>query len=176
MYACGGHRANARLASMMIRTIVVALAALSGCGGPLPINLHTGFTAMDSDEDLVDEAIGGILGLPWEESEFGRGALHLTLHDGIDGASYSWGRCHAHISSGRSARNIAHEAAHALGLDHFCARAGNPLPGDEGLPDCTDDDLRFLMNGLHGEGAGTELKDDELDELEKGRRRIAGCR
>ena len=97
------------------------LAALVlGCGEPLPINLHgwgPGENRSDpSDEELVDEAIGGILGLPWEKTDQDKGVVHLALHDGdYDAFIYASTRCTTHVTVPRSERAIAHEVATPFG-------------------------------------------------------------
>jgi len=156
---------------------LAGLALVVGCGEPLPVQIHTGYASPGAEEDeaLVDEAME-LLGVPWKLVDYERGAVHIALTDGEDAFFYATTRCTMHVTAIRSARSIAHEVGHALWLPHTCRSPDDPLEDDEELRECGVDDLDFLMNGWAGEGAGVELTEDERDQLDRGRRKIAGCR
>ena len=149
--------------------MALAVLLFGGCAEPVPIDLST--VPLDSDdtdyEGLVDEAFG-LLGLPFELTSRTRGTIHLAVVH-IDGEPHGGvttlvgPRCWKSVTANASAVAIAHEVAHALGLDHVC----------EG-EDCTAEHQDNLMNGTLA--GGTELTDAQLEDLERGRRRLTRCR
>jgi len=153
------------------RSLAITLLATLcfGCAEPVPIDLST--VPLDSDETdyerLVDDAFG-ILGLPFEFTSRTRGTIHLAVvhiegepHGGV--TTLVGPRCWKSVTANASAVAIAHEVAHALGLDHVC-------DGDE----CTADHADNLMNGTLA--GGIELTDAQLEDLEDGRLRLTRCR
>jgi len=156
-----------------IRTIVAAAVVVTpiGCGDPdtLPINLFA-VREDPNDDALLDEATA-MLGLSWESTTYTRGAVVLTLVDGMDTdeiggeAASKVLPCFRPGVSRRDPLNVAHELGHLLGLDHVCGTLTDI--------ECSDEHNENLMNGDVLDGA--DLSDSQLDTVDNQARRLARC-
>lgn len=150
-----------------LATAALAATLCCACGEPLPISVSA-LREDEGDTALVDEAVG-ILGMEWELSRKARGTIHLTLVDAdpsdidfLGLTPLNGPRCFRTAVVRRNAVSIAHELGHLLGLDHVCE-----------MP-CPDSAGENLMRG--DIDAGTELSEDQLETIDKERRRITHCR
>ena len=153
---------------------LIVLAAIA-CGEPVPVRIVVLDVEHEDDKQLVADAFD-ILGLGFEFSKE-RGSIRIGLFgeprvDEGGSAILVEPRCRKAVVSARWADSVAHEVAHALGLRHIC---GPFSAEDEGVAvECTEEHAGNLM---HGELiTGTDLNDEQIDELEKGRRRLTACR
>ena len=139
---------------------------MSACSEkPLPLRVTT-LRDDPNDETVVDEAVA-ILGHTWEPTHSAVVVTEvvLTEPDGeIGGLTFTAvNPCIKGVLAIRNPVSLAHELGHAYGLDHVC----------EG-EDCTAEHQDNLMNGTLA--GGTELTDAQLEDLERGRRRLTRCR
>jgi len=140
-----------------IVAIAAAVVAVIGCGQPVPVQ----FKDRPGDAEVVDEAFA-ILGIEYETTNRTRGTIHIALVDDYSeeaatGIRVLDARCYKAIVAERLPQTLAHELGHALGLGH-CDEACEPA------------------NLMYSPSFGVGLTDDQLDDLDRGRRRITGCR
>lgn len=162
------HRARLRggaRVSKLATGLVVAL-GFGACGEPVPICLSS-LPTEPGDKHLV-RAAAAILNVEVEFTERVRGTIHLTLAEldaGRGGGVTSVNtRCVKAVTANREVRTVAHEFGHALGLQHTCEAP------------CPESEFENLMNGEWGVGAGVELSEEQLDNIDRGRRRLTRCR
>ena len=151
---------------MMPLVIAAAVVGCLGCGQPVPIDVVSlGDRSHADDIALVDDAVA-LLGVEWELTEPRYGSIHLVLVEGEESPGAEGvatrGVCRKFAASIRAVLPLAHELGHCLGLEHICE--GEACTGD-------------LATNLMTPGAdGSDLTDEQLDDIDKGRRRLTACR
>lgn len=141
----------------------LALLALAACAEPLPVHV-LGRAPAPELADACD-----LLGVECELAAGGYGAIELELRPveppgalRVRGVTTGGGSCSPSIWVERDARLIAHELAHALGLEHR-----------DDADAAADEDERALMAPI---SPGLDLDDEEMSEIERGGNRLVGCR
>lgn len=141
---------------MIARVLVLVAALVGGCAEPLPVHV------LDHDDiPLEVEDACEIIGLLCESDDHDYGTITIELVPltpsgtlRVRGVTEGGGSCSPEIWVEPVPRLIAHELAHALGLEHRESEDG-------------------LMRAVR---QGDELSDDEQDEIERGGNRLVGCR
>jgi hypothetical protein len=141
----------------LLRTLGPMVATFSiSCADTVPVYL----IAKTPPHEVLEEA-GDLLGYPIELVDFRRGAIMLEIVEVRSqpvGMYYGGRPCRAVTRSNENPLVVAHEIGHALGLQHIDV---------EEYPD-------NLMSPRHLSD-NTELVDWQLDELDKGVRRLGRC-